>query len=399
VNLLGGIGYTVNVTGSGSDTLVVNGTNTNNTYNITSTRISLVNEVIKYSGIQTSILNAGGGSDTVNIQSIANNTTINLSDTTNTINVGSNAPTESGGNMASIKATLTVNGAKLGINTVNVDDSSDNSSNTTSAAVILTASDLSGSIFGANGSLAYAAVGTLNIYLGNGAHIVDIQGMAGAVNVTLGNGINVLNIGSNAGPIVTDANLADANTTLGNSTNTGSTLDQISGVLTFTGTGANTLNLDDSGSNAGVDGALTPTTITFLNTTTLADQFVINLPTMAAINIALSQGGDIFAVGDTFTSASTNPVIVIDGNGGNDTFVILDTHAVMTINGGSGADQFYNFGNSSVLDLNGDAGDDTFYIYASVNENTSNLDKTPQSILTAERDTTRFISLAPNITM
>jgi hypothetical protein len=374
VNLLGGIGYTVNVTGSGSDTLVVNGTNTNNTYNITSTRISLVNEVIKYSAIQTSILNAGGGSDTVNIQSISNNTTINLSAATNTINIGSKAPTESGGNLAAITAILTVNGVRSGINTVNVDDSGDNSSNTITAAIILTASDLSGSIFGTNGSLAYAAVGTLNIYLGNGAHIVDIQGMAGAVNVTLGNGINVLNIGSNAGPIVTDTNPADANTTLGNSTNTGSTLDQISGVLTFTGTGANTLNLDDSGSNAGVEGALTPTTITFLNTTTLTDQFVINLPTVAAINIALSQGGNIFAVGDTFTSASTNPVIVIDGNGGNDTFVILDTHAVMTINGGSGADQFYNFGNSSVLDLNGDAGDDTFYIYASVNENTSNLD-------------------------
>jgi hypothetical protein len=385
INLIGGISYTVNATGSGTDTLVINGTDTNNTYSVTSTEISLVNEHVKFSAIQNTILNAGSGSDTVNVQSISDSTTLNLAATVNIVNVGSLAPTETDGLLSGVSGLLDIAGAKSGTVTLNVDDSGDASVGT----VTLTTSTLAGTVFGTGGSLEYANVDTLNLYLGSGNHTVNIQGMSNTVNIVLGNGINVLNIGSNAGPIITDANPNDANTTLGDSADTGSTLDEISGVLTFTGNGDNIFNLDDSGSPIGLDGAMTlnSTTnlpvITFLNTTTLNDLIVINLPTVVSINLALSQGNDIFAVSDTFTSSASTvnsggPVpttpVVIDGNGGNDTFVILNTHAVMTVNGGEGSDQFFNFGNSSVLNLNGDAGNNTFYVYASVNENTSNLD-------------------------
>ncbi len=363
VNYLGGVSYIVNVQGSGSgNTLTINGTESNNTYDITSTQISLSNELVTYHGIQNSILNTENGNDTVNIQSINNATTVNLGASTNTVNVGTLAPTEIGGNLNLIRGLLNVVGGNGGINTLYLDDSGDNSA----ATATLTTSTLTG-VFGPNGSLAYSGIGNFNLSLGNGPHTVNVQGMSGVVNISLGTGANTINIGSNAGPIVTDS-------TTGNSANTGSVLDAITGILNLTGTGGNTLNLDDSGSNAGLEGAMTPTTITFLNTTTLADLLTINMPTVVAINIALSQGGDIFAVSNTFTSAATTPVIVIDGNGGDDTFVILDTHAVMTINGGDGDDNFYNFGNSAVLYMNGDAGDDTFYIYASINENTSNVD-------------------------
>jgi len=94
---------------------------------------------------------------------------------------------------------------------------------------------------------------------------------------------------------------------------------------------------------------------------------------VTVLNIALSQDADIFAVVDTFASASITPVIVVDGNGGDDVITILDTHAVMTVNAGDGNDSIYVFGNSSVLNLNGDDGDDTFYIFASLHENTSNV--------------------------
>ena len=362
INDQGGIDYTVNVTGAGSgNTLVVNGTGTNNTYSITATQISLAGEVVKYAGIQSSILNAKNGNDIVNVQSINNATTVNLGVGTNIVNVGTLAPTVAGGTLNNIRGLLTVTGGHGGTDTIYLDDSGDGSNSTAT----LTTSTLAG-IFGSGGSLAYSGIGNFNLFLGNGSHTMNVQGMSGVVNISLGSGANTINIGSNAGTIVTDP-------TTGDSTNTGSTLDAISGMLTLTGTGANTFNLDDSGSLSGVEGAMTPTTITFLNTSTLLDLLTINLPTLVAANIALSQGGDLFAITDTFTSAATTPVIVIDGNGGNDTFVILDTHAVMTINGGDGDDGFYNFGNSAVLYMNGDAGDDTFYIYASINENTTNV--------------------------
>ncbi len=385
INLIGGISYTVNAKGSGTDTLVINGTDTNNIYSVTSTAISLANEHVKFSAIQDTILNAGNGSDTVNVQSISNSTTLNLANTVNTVNVGSLAPTETNGLLNGIAGLLDIAGAKSGTITLNIDDSGD----TLAGTVTLTTSTLAGTVFGTGGSLEYANVATMNLHLGRGNHTVNIQGMSNTVNIVLGNGVNVLNIGSNAGPIITDTNLNDADTTLGDSVDTGSTLDSISGILTFTGNGNNVFNLYDSGSPTGVDGAMTlnSTTnlpvITFLNTTTLSNLIVINLPTVVSVNLALSQGNDIFAIADTFTSsaatvnsggtAPTTPV-VIDGNGGNDTFVILDTHAIMTVNGGEGADQFYDFGNSAVLDMSGDAGDDTFYVYASINENTSNLD-------------------------
>ncbi len=356
VNFQGGITYAINVSASGSgNTLMLNGTNTNNTYGITATKVTFVGETVAYLGVQNLVLNAGKGNDTVNVQSVGNATTVNLGPGTNEVNVGTLAPNESNGTLNAIKALLTIVGGKTGTNTLYLDDSGD----ATAATATLTNSTLTG-IFGANGSLAYSNITTFNLYLGSGNHTVNVQGMNNVVNIALGNGVNIINIGSAAGPIITDPTTGDA-------TNTGSVLDQVLGVLNLTGTGANTVNVDDSGETTGVDAAMTPTSLEFLNL------FTVNLPTVVAINISLSQGNDVFAVSDTFTSTATSPVIVIDGNGGSDTFIILDTHAVMTINGGDDADFFYNFGNSSVLYLNGDAGDDTFYIYASVNENTSNL--------------------------
>ncbi len=61
-----------------------------------------------------------------------------------------------------------------------------------------------------------------------------------------------------------------------------------------------------------------------------------------------------------------NPVIYINGDGGNDVFAVFGTHCAVQINGGSGDDTFYIFSNSSPLEVNGDDGDDTFYIFASV---------------------------------
>ncbi|MDE3068412.1 MAG: hypothetical protein KGJ60_12810, partial [Verrucomicrobiota bacterium] len=382
MNFQGSGTYAVNVTGAGSgNTLTINGTNSNNIYNVNGSPVTLGNETVNYSGVQnlvlntfngtdtvnigntstTTTVNGGSGSDTFNIQAISSAVTINLGSGTNTVNVGTLAPTESGGTLNSIQALLTVNGSSGGTNTLYLDDSGDNSA----ATATLAASSLAG-VLGAGGSLDYSGIANFNLYLGNGDHTMNVQGMNGAVNISLGGGVNQINLGSNAGPIVTDP-------TTGNAANTGSILDRLVGTLIFTGAGDNTVNVDDSGGNKTLVGAMTPTSIKFINPATDANLIMINLPNVVAINMALSQVGDTFVVADTFTSSSTSPVVVIDGDGGDDTFIVLDTHAVMTLNGGDGADSFYNFGNSSVLNLNGNAGDDTFYVYASVSQNTTNV--------------------------
>jgi len=370
--------FTANVhdTGaSGMDVMTVNGTTGADTLNLSTSAVVLGAQTVNYSGLENlvvytkagndtvnitgtsaiTVINAGGGNDTFNVLAINDATTLNLGTGTNRVNVGTLAPTVTGGTLNNIRALLTVTGASSGANTLYLDDSADNSA----ATATLTDSSLTG-VFGSGGSLGYSNIATFNLYLGNGSHTMNVQGMNGTVNITLGNGANTINLGSNAGAIVTDP-------VTGNGANTGSVLDKLVGILNFTGTGANTVNVDDSGSSKPLTAALKPTSLQFLNLVT------VNLPTVVAINLSLSQGNDLFAVQDTFTSASITPVIVLDGNGGDDIFVILDTHAVMTVNGGDGGDSFYNLGNSSVLNLNGNAGDDSFYIYASVVENTSNV--------------------------
>jgi len=378
INFQSSGGFTANVSDSGAggtDALVVNGTTGNDILNLTGSAVSLGSQTVNYSGIEnltvytktgndrvnvtgtsaSTVINAGSGNDVFNVSAISNPTAINLGSGTNTVNVGTLAPAESGGTLNGIQALLTVTGGPTGTNTLYLDDSADNSA----ATATLTATSLTG-VFGAGGSLNYSGVANFNLYLGNGSHAVNVQGMNGTVNITLGSAANTINLGSNAGSIVTDP-------TSGNSANTGSILDQIVGTLNFTGTGGNVINVDDSGGNKALAGALSPTSLKFLNLVT------VNLPNVVGISIALSQVGDLFAVADTFASASVSPVVVIDGNGGDDSFIITDTHAVTTFNGGDGGDSFYNFGNSSVLYLNGNAGDDNFYIYASVTASTSNV--------------------------
>jgi hypothetical protein len=376
INFQSGGSLTANVSDTGmSGTMIVNGPVGNGTINVNGGSVSFGSQLVNYSGIEdltvytntgndtvnitgttaATTVNAGSGNDTVNVTGVTDATTINLGSGTNTVNVGTLAPAETGGALSSIQAQLTVNGGNGGTDTLYLDDSGDNSTST----ITLTTGSLTG-VFGAGGSLDYSSMASLSLYLGNGAHTVNVQGMDGTVNISLGSGANTLNIGSNAGPIVTNASTGDA-------ANTGSVLTQITGILNFTGAGANTFNVDDSGSNVAVQAALNPTSLLFLNLVT------INFTNAAAMNFSLSQSGDVFAVQDTFPSASASPVIVVDGNGGDDTFVVVDTHAVMTLNGGDGGDSFYVLGNSSVLNLNGDAGNDDFYIYASVDQNTSNV--------------------------
>lgn len=389
--VVNGIQGAIYITGSGTDTLNVGDTGSQNskTGYLTSTMLTGLNmgaSGITYSGLQTLIISLGSGGDTLNVLSTNSTTvtTVNTGTGINIINVTSNAPATTGGvvgGVNGIAGELIITGQ--GSDTLNVNDTGD----TTGGTLTQTTTTLTGLGMGANG-IVYSSIETLNISLGSGNVIFYIQGNPAITteNLNTGSGADTISIGSQASSsIVTDTNSADAFTTLGDATNTGSVLDNIWGTINITGTSGNdTLNIDDSGSNTAAEGGMWSNKIEFLDSATFYTtlQFTVNFATISnvsniscisGINISLSQADDQFLVADTFISASTTPVVVIDGNAGDDTFIIFDSHAVMTINGGNGGDNFYNFGNSAVLNLNGDAGDDTFYVYASVSAAATNV--------------------------
>ena len=351
------------ITGSGNDTLNVDdtGSSTGKTGTLTSsslTDMGMGASGIAYSGLAALNVSLGSGNDTFNVQSTYSGTvtTVNTGAGTNTVNIASNAPATGGGVLTGIAGELVVNGQ--GADTMNLNDTGDPDPGT----LTQTTTTLTGLGMGANG-IVYSGIETLNINLGAYNNTIYIQGNPSITteNLNTGSGTNIISIGSRAqSSIVTDP-------ATGNATNTGSVLDNVQGIINITGSGTDTLNVDDSGSTTAESGGLWANKLRFL------DPVTINFTGIAAINISLSQGNDQFVISNTISSASSAPVVVIDGNGGDDTFVIFDTHAVTTINGGDGEDTFYDFGNSAVLYLNGNAGDDTFYIYASVSANTTNV--------------------------
>ncbi len=335
----------VNVTDTGTTgSLTINATSANNAYNITNTQVALVSpaETVGYTGLQTLILNARNGNDTVNIASIVNATTVNLGTGANMVTV------QNGNKLSGIKGLLTVNGSSQGKNTLVVNDSADTALNET---MTLTGSTLSGGAFGAGGSLAYANIGTFTLSLANPGsgktgNTMNIQGMSGVVTINLGNGNNIVNLGSTGG-----------SGTLGGGT---SSLTSVQGSLTLNGSGNDTMNVDDSGSSTAEQGILQPGSLSF------SDPLAIQFNGFTAMTIYLSKASDVFAVVDTFSSASVTPVISLNGVAGNDVFDLFNNHAPMVVNGGSGSSSIYVFANASPLILNGGTGVGAFYIFASV---------------------------------
>ncbi|MGA2871490.1 MAG: hypothetical protein ABSF34_20300, partial [Verrucomicrobiota bacterium] len=232
-----------------------------------------------------------------------------------------------------------------------------------------------------NAGIQYQGISTFNINLGGPGNTIYLQGNPAITTTTINapSGINDLSIGSKAPAEITESTNP---LTLGQSQNTGSVLDDVLGIINYNGSGSDSLNVDDSGSNIGVEAGLFSTQnqtsgvwdseLEFLSASSnyASSSVTINFNGVGYMNIALSQAASKFAVDNTYgfinPNSATAPVINLDGNTGNDTFLIFNTESVMNINGGSGDDSFYNFGNSAVLNLNGDTGSDTFYVYASV---------------------------------
>ncbi len=400
--IVNNIDYEVDVTGDGTDTVNVDdtGNSATKTGTLTSTVLTGLSMgtsgSVDYSGLTALNISLGGGNYTMNVKSTASGTTttINMGAGTSIVNVTSNAPSTSGGVLTGIAGELIVVGQSAN-ETMNVNDESNPSSgilyekavgaaSATESSAVLTGLDLGAPV-------EFNSVETVNILLNNMGNTIYIQVNPSVTTLNLTGGTNqskpnIISFGSSAQSVITTDYSNPTDATEGEQTNiTGSVIAFIQGVINYTGSGIDTMIVDDSGSIAGTNGGMWTNKLEFLDSVT-ANPVLITFSgvggtgsSISSMYLSLSQGANDFVVDDTFTNTSTNTAITVDFNTGITNFLIFDTHAVMTVNGGTGGgvngvgDSFYVFGNSSVLNLNGDTGNDTFYIYASLEQNTANV--------------------------
>ena len=388
--------FTFNVTDTGSvgtDSLIINGTTGNDTIGIGGTAVSLSTQTVNYSGVENLTVNTKDGNDTVNVKGTSAATIVNTGSGTNIINVGSNAfTTNTAGTLSDLLALLTLNAS--GTTTLNVDDTGD----TSAATGALTGLAITG--LGMTSGIAYSGVTTLNISLGSGGNTFTITDTNAATTTTLNSGsaADTINLTTDSGTTTINAQAGDdiinvtndgalttinggdgndtvnvfgdsattniygqnnddtfniqatgATTTVdtGSGTNTinvgslapaaSGILDKIQGALTITGSGSDTLNVDDTGSEGDKTGTLTATTLTGLG---MGDGGIA-YSGLTTLNISLGSGDNTLLISGTSSAATT-----VNGNNGADTFNVQATTGALNLNGGNGDDTF-NFGSAT----------------------------------------------------
>ncbi len=329
---------TVNGGNTIGDVLTINGTMGNDYFNVTGSVVSGVDAPITYAGTNL-VINGVAGNDTFQIDGtsafttrisggIYGNDTFNVQAATgplyliggavgnNTFNLGSLAPIV-GGTLANLVGPIFITGGAnlmrlislgaTGINTVNVDDSGDMAGNSGT----LTSSTLTG--FGMGAGVNFVSVDFMNITLGPGADTMNVQGTNSTTVTRLntGSGANVINIGSEE-------------------PNAGGIINGIQGPLIVIGSGADTMDVDDTGGTGAKTGTLTATTLSGLGMGTGG----ITYSGLAALNISLGSGGNTFTISNT--SATT--VTTLNSGSGNDTVNLLTDSGTTNINTQGGSD-------------------------------------------------------------
>ena len=318
---LSGISGTINYSGAaalnvylgtGADTLTVS-----NTAAATTTTLSTgsgLDTVNLQDDSGTTIVNAGSSAHTINVNATHATTTLNTSISAgNTINVGSLAPTTSNGVVSAIAGALTINGASH--DAVTIDDSG----NLFSSTSTLTSSTLTGL---APATITYSHLTTLSINTGIAASTVTVASTsngtsthlttgaaADTVNVRTTGSTLVLNTGAGAN-VVNVGSLAPA---------TGGVVSGLVGSIQLTGSGSDTLNVDNSGASSGSTGHIN-------NAGVVLGIAGIFYSGESAININLGTG-------DTFTVASTVSTTPVTINAlATDSVIVTGNSSLTTIN-------------------------------------------------------------------
>jgi len=264
----------------------------------------------------TTVLNTGTGVDTVNVQATGGPTTVNTGggSNVNTVNVTSTAPT-AGGIVDNIQGAVTVVGN--GFDTMNVDDTG----STTAKVGTLTPTMLTGLNMG-SGGVTYAGLANLNINLGSGGNNVVIAGTAVPTTTYLnsGTGVDTVSVQATGGPTKVDTGGAPNVTPNVNVVNVGSLeptaggiVDNIKGALKVVGTGADTMTVDDTGSNTAKAGTLKSTTLTGLD----MGFYGITYSGLSNLTISLGTGGTTGNVFIVAVASSQNLPATTTINGGS----------------------------------------------------------------------------------
>ncbi|HEY1686787.1 MAG TPA: hypothetical protein VGG19_18645 [Tepidisphaeraceae bacterium] len=284
--------------GSGADTLLI--TSTNSTTPVT--------------------INTGNGADTVNIQGISSAVSLTTGTGIDAINIGTLAPTLVGGNLSLIQAGLAIHGGRN--STLSLDDDSNGNAGTAT----ITSSTFAGLDLVGTG-ITYSGLSGFNLTLDNFGNTLTVASTAAATSYsitggTFGDTINVQSTNA-TGPVAITTGTGTNVVNIASSTNT---LAAILGQISVTGTGTDTLNLNDSGSSTNRTIDITATQI---NITGLA---AVLYTTIDTLNITLGSGTitgtiDSTAVGTatTLTTGSGNDSITINGTSTANTSVITGT--------------------------------------------------------------------------
>jgi hypothetical protein len=269
--------------------------------------------------------------DVFNIGKVVSSTpmTVTASGKNNTFNVGSKAPA-SGGIVDNIQGALTIVGDSGGTATLNVDDTGSKSAKTDGA---LTSTQLTGLNMGASG-ITYSNLANLNINLGSGGNTFLIKNTAAKTSTALnsGRGADTVNVQTTAGPTaVNTGGGSNANTVNVGSTApaTAGIVDNIKGALTVTGNGADTMNVDDTGSTGVKSGTLTESTLTGLK----MGPSGITYSGLSTLNISLGAGG---STGNSFNinvASGQNLPATSNLNGGSSGLDTLDAKWGTDFNG------------------------------------------------------------------
>ena len=188
---------------------------------------------------------------------------------------------------------------------------------------------------GSSQGVAYSGVAGLNVFLaGSNANFTVVSTnaiTATAINVISGN--QTVNIESTAAGSTTSVTTTAGTNVINigsKAPQTGGITNNIQGALAVSGTGNNTMNIDDTGNAAAVNGTLTNTTVSGLGM--VASGIVYS--GLTKLNVSLGSGADTFTIASTSSGTST----VLNTGGGNDIVNILSTASATTINTQSGAD-------------------------------------------------------------
>ena len=154
---------------------------------------------------------------------------------------------------------------------------------------------------------------------GMGTDTVNVRATGGTTTVNTGGGTNIINVGSTAGVSPVAAGVVD----------------NIKGALTVTGSGSDTLNVDDTGStmvktSTGLAGTMTGTSLNGLGMGTAG----ISYNGLSQLRINLGSGGNTFTIASTAIATTT----LLNSGAEDDTVNVQTTASSLTVNGQSGND-------------------------------------------------------------